>query len=184
MKITTIDDYFNEKIKLWHPYLRIDEFKRIMEWGFNNYNLLTKKGADMFIKNWRYRCFCGRMYHNRHVWLKYLRLKQSIKLRLLSKYNGHRFEGVYYFGLTDDEYKKYGCLSRTNRKLIKFNNITLYKLKEESFLFKLATHFFEVYFPLDLGFAIREESFSTRNYREIAYRDANGKIVFYDEQTK
>lgn len=177
MKITTIDDYFNDRIKIIHPYLKKEEFKRIMEWGFNNYNLLTKKGADMYIKNWRYRCFCGKMYHNRTIWLKYIQLKNSIKLRLLSKYNGEQFDGVYYFGLTDEEYAKYGCLSKTRRKLVTFNNIILYKLKEESFLFKKATHFFEVYYPLDLGFVIKQESFTTRNFREIAHRDAKGKIV-------
>lgn len=31
MKITTIDDYFNDRIKIIHPYLKKEEFKRIME---------------------------------------------------------------------------------------------------------------------------------------------------------
>lgn len=177
MKITNIEDYFNDRIKFLHPYLKKEEFKRIMEWGFNNYNLLTKKGADMFIKNWRYRCFCGKMYYNRYIWLKYMYLKHVIKLRLLSKYNGEQFDGVYYFGLTDDEYGKYGCLSKTRRKLVKFNNITLYKIKEECFLNKTKTHFFEAYYPLDLGWAIKQESFSTRNFREIAFRDQNNRII-------
>ena len=104
-------------------------------------------------------------------------LKHRIKLRLIYNYTLQEFDGLYYFGLNDAEYAALKKKERNEYK-ITFRNIRLYKIKEESFLSKSKTHFFKVIQPVDLGFSYLEENFNTRNYKEIAYRDKQGKIVF------
>lgn len=51
MIIKNIDDYFNARIQFLHPYLKREEFKRIMEYGFYHFHQLTKAGADVSIRN-------------------------------------------------------------------------------------------------------------------------------------
>ena len=89
-------------------------------------------------------------------------------------------DGLYYFGLDDEEYKLVQKYKYTKLKT-PFRNIRLYKIKEECFLKKSKTHFFKVYRPFDMGFCVLEEKLNTNNYKEIAYRDSNGKIVLINE---
>lgn len=178
MIIKNIDDYFNARIQFLHPYLKREEFKRIMEYGFYHFHQLTKAGADVSIRNWRYAAYCGKLFHNIETWAGYMYVKHQIKLRLTYKYTQQEYDGLYYFGLTDAEYKKYlKQLPKGRKHEIKFKNIVLYKIKEEAFLAKSKKHFFMVYFPTDVGWVFKEKERITRNYKEIAYRDINGKIV-------
>jgi hypothetical protein len=104
-------------------------------------------------------------------------IKHKIKLRLTYNYTLQEYDGLYYFGLNDAEYKlikKY----KYRKDKTPFRNIRLYKIKEECFLSKSKTHFFSVYRPVDVGFTVFEEKLDTRNYKKIAYRDEQGKIVF------
>lgn len=106
-----------------------------------------------------------------------MNLKHRIKLRLTYNYTLQEFDGLYYFGLDDSEYDVFKKDQNYKTKVL-FRNIRLYKIKEESFLNKSKTHFFKVVKPVDLGFSYIEEKLNTRNYKEIAYRDNKGKIVF------
>lgn len=79
-------------------------------------------------------------------------VKHQIKLRLTYKYTQQEYDGLYYFGLNDVEYKKYlKQLPKGRKHEIKFKNIVLYKIREEAFLSKSKKHFFMVYFPTDVG---------------------------------
>lgn len=174
--IKEIDEYYNEQIKFLHPYLKFDDFKRIMEHGFLVFNDLNKRGADVSIGTWRHKAYCGKLFHNLEKWIGYMYIKHKIKLRLTYNYTLQEYDGLYYFGLNDAEYKlikKY----KYRKDKTPFRNIRLYKIKEECFLSKSKTHFFSVYRPVDVGFTVFEEKLDTRNYKEIAYRDEQGKIV-------
>lgn len=106
-------------------------------------------------------------------------LKHKIKLRLTYKYAQRVYDGLYYFGINDYYYTKHfrPQFRSGRRNKIKFKNVKLYKIKEEAFLTKKHTHFFMMYYPLDVGWSFFEKEVITRNYKEIAYRDKNGKIV-------
>lgn len=177
MNIKEIDEYYNDQVKFLHPYLNFDDFKKIMEHGFLVFNDLNKRGADVSIGTWRHKAYCGKMFNDVKQWVKYMGLKHRIKLRLIYNYTLQEFDGLYYFGLNDVEYAALKKEER-NKYTITFHNIRLYKIKEESFLNKSKTHFFKVIKPVDLGFSYTEEELNTRNYKEIAYRDNKGKIVF------
>jgi predicted nucleotide-binding protein (sugar kinase/HSP70/actin superfamily) len=49
MNIKEIDEYYNDQVKFLYPYLKIDDFKKIMEHGFLVFNDLNKRGADVSI---------------------------------------------------------------------------------------------------------------------------------------
>lgn len=62
------------------------------------------------------------------------------------------------------------------RSKLKFQDLLLYKIREESFIDKSKTHFFEVYYPIDVGWKFTKNEISTRNFRYIGYRDTKGKL--------
>ena len=177
MNIKEIDEYYNDQVKFLHPYLKYDDFKRIMEHGFLVFNDLNKRGADVSIGTWRHKAYCGKLFRDIKKWAQYMNLKHRIKLRLTYNYTLQEFDGLYYFGLDDLEYDIFKK-DQNHKTRVLFRNIRLYKIKEESFLNKSKTHFFKVVKPVDLGFSYIEEKLDTRNYKEIAYRDKQGKIVF------
>lgn len=180
MRLKEIDEYYNDQIKFLHPYLKYEDFKKIMEHGFLVFNDLNKRGADVSIKTWRHVAYCGHLFYNLDKWKDYMYTKHRIKLRLTYNYTLQEYDGLYYFGLDDEEYKLVQKYKYTKLKT-PFRNIRLYKIKEECFLKKSKTHFFKVYRPFDTGFCVLEEKLNTNNYKEIAYRDSNGKIVLINE---
>lgn len=178
MNVKEIDEYYNDQIKFLHPYLKKDDFIKIMTYGFRTFLNLTKHDADISIKTWRHTAYCGYLFKNIDKWWQYMYDKHKIKLRLVYNFTLQEFNGIYYFGLTDEEYKKYK--SKLTRKTVTFNDVLLFKIKEECFLYKLSTHFFAVYRPVDLGFVYHDDVLIARNFKEIAYRDEKGKIVNYE----
>ena len=38
MRLKEIDEYYNDQIKFLHPYLKYEDFKKIMEHGFLVFN--------------------------------------------------------------------------------------------------------------------------------------------------
>ena len=96
--------------------------------------------------------------------------KHRIKLRLTYNYTLQEYDGLYYFGLDDEEYKLVEKYKYTKLKT-PFRNIRLYKIKEECFLKKSKTHFFKVYRPFDIGFCVLEEKLNTNNYKDINTND-------------
>ena len=176
MRLKEIDEYYNDQIKFLHPYLKYEDFKKIMEHGFLVFNDLNKRGADVSIKTWRHVAYCGSLFYDLDRWKDYMYSKHRIKLRLTYNYTLQEYDGLYYFGLDDEEYKLVQKYKYTKLKT-PFRNIRLYKIKEEAFLAKSKKHFFMVYFPTDVGWVFKEKERITRNYKEIAYRDINGKIV-------
>jgi hypothetical protein len=55
--------------------------------------------------------------------------------------------------------------------------LKLYKIQEECFLDKSRTHFFKLYYPIDVGWTFLKSEITTRNFEYIAYRDAKNKII-------
>lgn len=53
----------------------------------------------------------------------------------------------------------------------------LYKIQEECFLDKSRTHFFKLYYPIDVGWTFLKSEITTRNFEYIAYRDVKNKII-------
>lgn len=168
----TIDDYI-EKVKNRYTYINIQSIKKILNYGFNTIFRLIVKGADVRIKNDIYSFFCGKTFYDDEERKKYIRHKQIIKLRMTYKYKCIDYNGLYYFGLTENEYEKF---NENNRK-IKNIPIILYKIKEEIFLNKEYKYFYSMTYPIDCGWVFKKNKINKNECIYMGYRDSNDKII-------
>lgn len=175
--VKELDDYL-DALENKYPHISRQELKRVLEHGFYTFYMLSKKGADIQVHNEKYTAYCGKMFIDNYKRALYNNVKTRIKLRLKHKYAQEIYNGVYYFGLTEAEWEFYQTqITSKRRAKIKFRNLKLYKIQEECFLDKSRTHFFKLYYPIDVGWTFLESEITTRNFEYIAYRDVKNKII-------
>ena len=175
--VKELDSYI-ESISKKYPYIPKKELQRVIEYGFNTYFLLTKKGADIQIQNSKYNAYCGKLFLDNLKRILYNNVKMRIKLRLKYKYAQEIYDGNYYFGLNESEWENYQSQIKSKRRnKITFYNIKLYKIKEECFLDKSKKYFFILNYPIDVGWTFIKDIIKTRNYKQFAYRNDNNKIM-------
>lgn len=168
----TLDDYI-DRVKKRYTYINIKVIEKILNYGFNAIYRLLVAGADVRIKNDIYSFFCGRVFYDEEERKKYIRYKQSVKLRMSYKYKCIDYNGLYYFGLTEDEYEKF---NENNRK-IKNIPVILYKIKEEIFLNKKYKYFYSMTYPIDCGWVFRKNKINKNECIYMGYRDSNDNII-------
>ena len=177
MKIKYIEDYY-DKIKERFPDLEMWEIEKILKHGFQSFAQVQFRGADVLIKGTSsFSMYFGKLFHYKEVFMKYADLKRRIKIRLKYARLNPVWDGNYYFGLTEEEYKKY-IPDKKGRKLCTFDNILIYKIKEEALLPKRQKYFFRLRGEEESKVCVRKENFSTRNISLIAVRNSDGKIEF------
>lgn len=175
--VKELNDYL-DIIANKYPHISREELKRVLEYGFNTFYTLTKKGADIQIYNNKYTAYCGKMFLDDYKRVLYNNVKTRIKLRLKYKYAQELYDGAYYFGLSDAEWEFYQSqMTSKRRNKIKFKNLKLYKIKEECFLDKSKNHFFMLHYPIDVGWTFTKEEITTRSFKYFANRDTKGNIV-------
>lgn len=128
-----INDYY-EEIYLMFPSVSKQDINRILKFSWKSLYLHNSYGGDVFLKGSGLWCYIGTLTKNslRHFYY-YIR-KLSAKIRILYKRNKTQWDGYYYFALCRSQYEQY--LSQKNKrgrpkKYYTFNNIMLYKIKDE-----------------------------------------------------
>lgn len=176
--VKEIDDYL-DTLEEKYPHITRDELKKVLEYGFYTFYMLNKKGGDIQIRNPKYVSYCGKMFLDGHKRSLYNSHKERVKLRMKYEYAKETYNGVYYFGLTDEEWELYKSkiLSKKHNKKITFKDLKLYKIKEECFLGKDRRYFFALNYPIDVGWFFIKEKITTSNFKYIAFKDTNNKII-------
>lgn len=175
--IKELDDYL-DILENKYPHISRYELKRVLEYGFSTFYTLCKSGADIQVHNDKFTAYCGRMFLDDRIRFLYNDFRARRKLRLKYKYAQEEYDGAYYFGLTDEEWEFYQSQIKSKRRnKVKFNNLKLYKIKEECFLDKSKKYFFILYYPIDVGWSFVEDEIITRNFKHFANRDVKGNIV-------
>lgn len=175
--IKDINDYL-PKLQEKYPKISLTELKKILEYGFNNYFYLTNKGADIQIGSRVYTAFCGKMFLDDYKRVLYNNAKRRIKLRLQYRYADEIYDGKYYFGLSEAEYDFFKSQIKSKRRSkIAFYNLKLHKIKEECYLDKSKVYFFELHYPVDVGWCFILDEIKTRNFKYFAKRNDKGQII-------
>lgn len=183
MKIKYAEDYY-DKIKERFPDLEMWEIDKIVKHGMQSLFMLNANGADVTINGGSasFVMYFGKLFRHKEFTIKYQTIKQRIKYRLKYKLKKPIWDGYYYFGLTEEDYKKYIPEKKGRIKnKITFDRILAYKIPEESFLIYPAKYFFKLKVDEEEGFTILKENYSTRNIELFAIRDKNKKIQYINE---
>lgn len=167
MIIREIDDYIGELCK-WYPSLSEDEIRAVLKHGFAKLYELNRQGGDVNIRDWRCLAYFGYRFTDIPTWIRYRCSKYRRKLRMTYNYTYQQFDGNYYFGVTEEEYQKYRKSTKKYRYV--FHNVILFKIPEECFMRPSLKHFFQIYYPIDIGFQCKKDKIASKNYKYFAYR--------------
>lgn len=176
--VKELDDYVDDISKKYKEFRR-ETVKAVLAHGLSTMYELAKKGVDVQIYNGTFSAYIGRLRERREYSLGLnTRIKQTRKVRTYNsmKYN-LEYTGVYFVGMSDEEFKDNTGRNGKVRKKIKLGKCRLFKLKEECYLYRDKTHFFKVYFPFDMGWTIERDKLITNECAYYSYRDENNEIV-------
>lgn len=173
MKITKVDDYLDRVCQKF-PGIPKSDIKRILNYGLKRLYYLNSYGGDVRITSNDFWCYFGNLFKDSLALYKYYIRKLTIKLRVMYKVLNRKYSGYYYFALTEKQYRKY--LSQKDskfrpRKWVTFENIMLYKMREECRIRQTCGQYiFKVAYPIDLGFKVFQKTFKTDSEKLIEYR--------------
>ena len=100
--VKELDDYL-DILENKYPHIPRKELKKVLEYGFHKFYLLNKVGGDIQIRNNKFTAYCGKMFLDNLKRYVYNYRKSKIKLHLCYNYAQEVYNGIYYFGLDDDE---------------------------------------------------------------------------------
>lgn len=179
MAIKYVNDYV-DIVQARFPEISRADIKRILTYGWKSIYLHNMYGGDTIIKDGavnKYLFYIGRLTYDSLKHFFYYIKKKTVKLRVF--FNRHKkWDGYYYFGLTQKQYDDY--LAQHNRrgrkrKHFKFGTMMLYKLFEECQLKEsFKEYFFRVPSYVDLGFKILMRDYVTDKAEFILYRKYEG----------
>lgn len=133
MKIKTIKDYYKQ-LKEQFPEVPEKDIERICSFGWKSLYLHNSYGGDVCISDPNFWCYIGRLKKDSLQYFNYYIRKLSIKMRVLYKRKKIKWDGYYYFALTDNQYKLYLAQKNTRgrrRKNFTFNNLFMYQILDE-----------------------------------------------------
>lgn len=176
MKIKGYKDYLE---KVYDEFKDVDEkaIANLVRHGLNTMGFFIQKGCDVFIYNHRAKLY----YYLGEITPPDERTRNSTaklrkKLRALHKLAKRPHDDVFYFGLTEEEYKQHlegGVVKR----------VWLCKILREAHIQSEAVHFFKVHQPLDKkAWVVPMDNYETANAEYIQRRDGKGFSSFSDSK--
>lgn len=186
MELVTCEKYY-EKVKERFPGLTYGQIDRIVKHGLLSYYMVNAYGGDVLFKHPKYTMYTGRLFKNKLSFYKYWRLKWKIKLRIKYYRNKTKFDGYYYFGMNEDEFKNYQSQFKKKvgkrRTKIKLDNVFMYKILDEAVLDHSKKYFFKIAYPEDCGFIMNKKEYVARDIQYILKRNKDNSIepVSYEQ---
>lgn len=170
-KTKTKDDYY-ELVKKRFDKLSLGDIKKIITHGEHSYYNVNRLGGDVLTKSPYFTSLTGKLYTNLLYQCHYWRIKSIWKQRFMYGWLKKQYDGKYYFTLSEKRYQEfintYKQFHTSPRRMkFHFENLTIYKIKEEAFLDDSRPYVFEIDYPEDLGYSYHFEKVSFRNPKMI-----------------
>ena len=174
MVTKTIKDYYDQLYEMF-PDVPKEDVRRACSYGWKCLYLYNSQGADTVIKDKSFWCYIGYLKKNPIDYFKYYIKKLAVKLRILYKRNHVKWDGYYYFALSDKQYEDY--LSQINskgrkRKNFKFENVMLYQILDECKVLESGKKYiFKIPYIFKVGFKILVDKIITDKAQLIIERE-------------
>lgn len=179
MELVTCEKYYKNVLEKF-PELSEKQLDKIVKHGLSTLYLYNLYGGDVLLKNPKYTMYFGRLFKDNIIFAKYSKLKWKIKLRIKYRKAKTKYDGYYYFGLTDEWFEKYKSQIKhfgRKRKIFHFDYIYLYKILEECEHDQRLNHFFRIKYPEDCGFLMRKENYDIHDAEYIYRRNTKDKTI-------
>ena len=186
MELATCEKYY-DKIKERFPELSYKQIDKIIKKGLRSFYLTNLYGGDVLLKHQSYAMYTGRLFLSNLTFHKYWRVKWKIKLRIKYKREKTKYDGYYYFGLTDERFQEFqsNFKSKGRRRVkVRFTNLMMYKILDECLLHTEYKHIFKIEYPEDCGFTMYKENYEARNFEYILKRNKDNSVepVAYEQK--
>ena len=170
----TVQDYYDTICKEY-PTIPEQDIKRILKFGFKSLYLHNNYGADVLLQRNGFWFYCGKLMNDSVEFFKYYKRKLATKIRILYKRNKVKWDGYYYFGLTQSQYDNYLKQKNTKgrpKKYFNFGTVVLYKIYDEcSITESNKVAIFKVPMIYDTYFIKLEKDYKTGSAELLEVRD-------------
>lgn len=169
------------------PEFSIEDLKLIIEHGNRMLrNVVAYKGDVLLsskIDNKIFKLLIGRVnFQSIAHKIRYAIRKMIRKIRFIYNINNIKWDGYYYFGISDEKFNEIWAKKRCNKININFGSIALYRILDECLLNISYKHFFRVKFISELHTAKEfVKDFTTSKAEYILKRSFDGyKLMIND----
>lgn len=173
MEIRRVDDYI-DKVAEKYDKIPKDVLKKVIDFGLKAYFRVNSMGGDVLLKSPYFTAYTGKFFHPDRVYDfgMYRKTKMMIKNRIQYVRKKNKYDGYYYFGMTEKMYNQYKEHFKTGRrhKKVRFERLFLYKLFSEVFDTTPFTRFFKIEIPEEKGFKEWVENLETSKFEYIGKR--------------
>lgn len=168
MNIVYPDKYYS-KIKEKFPELSEEQIKKIITYGVRSLYMMNAKGADIKVQQGRFFAYFGEIISNSDLYMRYRKLKKTVKLRLLQMRNKVPYNGKCYFVLPVSQYEQ--LKNKKKGSELPFKTVTIFRLQKEAEL-ELGSYLYECDYPEEgIKFKKRLYDNPKLNYQLIGKRD-------------
>lgn len=166
--IKELDDYVDKVHKLY-KYIPKDTFRKILLHGFRRYFDIVHQGGAVYIGDHRYSSLCCYLTTDHNKLLGTMKRYRNKKLHMQYSYMCKEYDGIYYFGVTEDQKEKLFTKD--------CEPITCFKIKEECLQDTRLKYFYILYYPVDRGWSFTHSKILKKDTEYFAYRDERNKII-------
>ena len=172
MEIRRVEDYI-DKVAEKYDKIPKDVLKKVIDFGLKAYFRVNSMGGDVLLKSPYFTAYTGKFFHpdRAYDFGKYRKTKMMIKNRI-QYVRKKKYDGYYYFGMTEKMYEKYKDYFKTGRRheKVRFEKLYLYKLFSELFDNTAFTRFFRIEIPEEKRFREYVENLETSKFDYIGKR--------------
>lgn len=172
--VKNIQDYYEQMYEKY-PTIKKSDLKRILQYGWKSLYLHNSYGADTLIQRKGFWFYCGALMKDSLKYFNYYALKMSVKLRITYLRKRVKWDGYYYFALSQNQYKEY--LQQINKrgrpkKWFTFKKILAYKIYDECFIREHNNiAIFRIEATLERGFTKYYETLTTNSAKLLLVRE-------------
>lgn len=195
MLIKTSKDYIDDLQNLY-PQIDRKDLEKIMNYQFRQLYLHNSYGGDTFIQDKELWMYIGFLRYDSISYFNYYAKKLCRKIRILYKRKKIKWDGYYYFCMTENQYQEY--LSQNKSKGRKktyytLSNIFLFRIKDECSIREHSCKYvFRIKSQYDLGFLKYYKEVTLKNPELLEIRNplkfkdilvTNNKYLNYEKQS-
>lgn len=182
--VKNVNDYL-EEIQEKFPSLSQSEIRKIVTFGFRMYTYVNKRGADVLIKSdggTKITAMTG--YLTNDSLKHYTRglFKWRMKERIMYGLKNKKWDGYYYFGMTDENHHLLtDQLNRKAKRIVNLDHVFCYKVLDEIYHDHSVDYIYKLKYPDEVGYKIYFKKFKEKKV-DIEYVDINKESTWHRKQ--
>ena len=142
-----------------YPTIAQSDIKRILQYGWKAFYLHNSYGGDVLVNQGKLWFYSGYLMKDSLRWFEYYQHKMRTKLRVMYKRKKIKWDGYYYFALSDSQYKAYQEQQNKRgrpRKYFNFGTVFLYQILDEC---KINEHYKRYIFKIPIITLLKQKQF-------------------------